>query len=344
MKANDNGTAKGPPRPQSGNNQSNKRFSNGPYCCFNVQSKAKEIIVAGRGGAKAYFQALQQLSASHDAHLDNAFSETSTDPSHSGVPDTDIDVQSGAPPSNSIIGADPQTTLDGILNHGPGEASRTWGRRFHQLADGRVYEELVDVSAHTCHEGHNSVSKVQSHQQPEHDNVKDEQCLHSASAQPASTSGLSTLTAHNFMHRIRLPFIRTTMSTDGKYEVWGHLVADVGYSGNSPVFDSLLGSSDGASPDAAISFGERVNNRKGGNLGPRHDHKTASELVDYWEELSDSSRKDRGFKPFVINPRSSSLHRTRIHDLDSTHFSLTGSSKQTQQPLRHVASSGEAYA
>ncbi|EGS18614.1 uncharacterized protein CTHT_0052190 [Thermochaetoides thermophila DSM 1495] len=141
MKANDNGTPKGPPRSQSGNDQSSIRFLNGPYCCSDVQFDAKEAIVVGWGGAKTYFKALQQLSASHHARLDNT-SEFSTDPDNSQVPDTDINDPSGAPSSNSITGTDPQATPDQILNHGPGEASRAWGRRIHQLADGRVYEEL----------------------------------------------------------------------------------------------------------------------------------------------------------------------------------------------------------
>ncbi|KAK4156272.1 hypothetical protein C8A00DRAFT_12783, partial [Chaetomidium leptoderma] len=91
-----------------------------------------------------YLTALKQLSATHRPSLDDL-------PLHRSIP---IDAPRPTPYDNF-----PQPNpIGGRAGESSGEPRAT-GRRYHRLADGSVYTEFVDVSAHD-HHGHSSENKV----------------------------------------------------------------------------------------------------------------------------------------------------------------------------------------
>ncbi|AEO62407.1 uncharacterized protein THITE_2106528 [Thermothielavioides terrestris NRRL 8126] len=100
--------------------------------------------------ADPYTQALKQLSASHSPALDDLplrrpVATGASSPTQSG----------GMPEQVAQISPAEDTT-----HQGSDGRPQITGRRYHRLADGGVYVEFVDVSAHE-HHGHAPTNKVQ---------------------------------------------------------------------------------------------------------------------------------------------------------------------------------------
>lgn len=94
-----------------------------------------------------YTKALRQMTATHSPSLDN-------------LPlDRSIAIAPRSIPSDEALQQSPQTSAAGARAEGSGSQPRATGRQYHRLGDGRVYVEVVDVSAHQ-NRGHSSVNKV----------------------------------------------------------------------------------------------------------------------------------------------------------------------------------------